>query len=137
MVRNWGDVREVLEDIERDRLEEKLKKLDDNLTIASQLPTTDPEAGAAHEAENRYYEHLLMLIEAGLVQGVKVRTKPAPPRWYYDIEYPRLTMEGHDLLAALRSKTVWAAVKEKAFSLSIPITIELIKTVLSSIAKGI
>lgn len=41
------------------------------------------------------------------------------------------------LLAALRSKTVWAAVKEKAFSLSIPITIELIKTVLSSIAKGI
>ena len=28
MVRNWGDVREVLEDIERDRLEEKLKKLD-------------------------------------------------------------------------------------------------------------
>lgn len=48
MVRNWGDVREVLEDIERDRLEEKLKKLDDNLTIASQLPTTDPEAVAAH-----------------------------------------------------------------------------------------
>lgn len=47
MVRNWGDVREVLEDIERDRLEEKLKKLDDNLTIASQLPTTDPEAVAA------------------------------------------------------------------------------------------
>lgn len=70
MARNWGDVREVLEDIERDRLEEKLKKLDDNLTIASQLPTTDPEAVAAHEAENRYYEHLLMLIEAGLVQGV-------------------------------------------------------------------
>lgn len=137
MVRNWGDVREVLEDIERDRLEEKLKKLDDNLTMASQLPTTDPEVVAAHEAENRYYEHLLMLIEAGLVQGVKVRTKPAPPPWYYDIEYPRLTMEGHDLLAALRSKTVWAAVKEKAFSLSIPITIELIKTVLSSIAKGI
>ena len=92
---------------------------------------------AAHEAENRYYEHLLMLIEAGLVQGVKVRTKPAPLPWYYDIEYPCLTMEGHDLLAALRSKTVWAAVKEKAFSLSIPITIELIKTVLSSIAKGI
>ncbi len=58
MVRNWGDVREVLEDIERDRLEEKLKKLDDNLTIASQLPTTDPEAVAAHEAENRYYDAL-------------------------------------------------------------------------------
>ena len=82
MVRIWGDVREVLEDIERDRLEEKLKKLDDNLTIASQLPTTDPEAVAAHEAENRYYEHLLMLIEAGLVQGVNVRTKPAPPQLY-------------------------------------------------------
>lgn len=104
MVRNWGDVREVLEDIERERLEEKLKKLDDNLSIASQLPSTDPEAVAAHEAENRYYEHLLLVIEAGLVQGVKVHTKPTPPPWYYDIEYPRLTMEGHDLLAALRSK---------------------------------
>ena len=37
MVRNWGDVREVLEDIERDRLEEKLKKkvLKSDYTISS------------------------------------------------------------------------------------------------------
>lgn len=135
MIRNWTVIREVLEDVEQGRLDEKLERLADDLERAKSV--SDDAETSAEKEQNRYFEHLLLSIEGGLVEGVDVKTMPAPPPWRFGTTYPRLTMQGHDMLDALRSKTVWARVVNKASEMSLPITLELIKAVMTSIIKGI
>lgn len=119
MKRNWSKLGEVLGDIEAERLEEKLKVLD--------------SAGDKQE-EDLYFGHLLLAVDANLVSGLTVDRSRGD--WYYGLEGCRLTMAGHDLLDAMRSKTVWNRVKEVAVKAAIPITVDLVKSVLSKSFEG-
>lgn len=115
MKRDWKTIKRVLEDVERDVLEERLTSVEG-------------------EDEAEYYGHLWLCIDAGLVVGVEVNTAPNGD-WRYSSDVPRLTMSGHDMLGAIRSKTVWTAVKEKAEQAMIPISVDLIKAVLLAISR--
>lgn len=116
MKRDWKRLQAVLEDVEADRLEARLDALD------------------AGEEEDLYFGHLLLALDAGCVKGVSVSRTGA--QWRYSSGDVRLTMAGHDLLDAVRSKTVWAAVKTAAVELKVPISMELIKAVALKLAGG-
>lgn len=133
MRRSWKTLRVVLEDVEEDRLEEKLESFDEEKNQERLASPGTPSK--IQEAEDLYYGHLLLALDAGLIEGVTVKT--ASPYWNYGATSPRLTMRGHDMLDAIRSDTVWGKVEKAASSLSIPITLDLIKTVLASVAKAI
>lgn len=112
MRRNWKTVQAVLEAVEQDKLECKLENLQ-------------------REDEDEFYGHLILCIEAGLVTGCTVEFNL---KWRYGSTMPRLTMAGHDTLDALRSKAVWAAIKQHADEAMIPITVTLIQSVLSRLS---
>lgn len=129
MKREWTKIREVLEDVEADRLDEKLSSLEEKSERLRAL-------GEESSEENIYYGHLLLAIEAGLVTGVEIDlcVTPTPP-WQYGTTVPRLTMEGHDVLDSMRSSAVCSRLKTIAVEQSLPITVELIKAVAASLVK--
>ena len=107
MVRDWEQLLHVLEDIERERVIDRLTSIDE-------------------ADEDLYCGHLL------LIEGLHVRCLE-DGSWGYDREaYPRLTFAGHDMLDALRSSKVWREVKRTASELMVPISMELIKHTLTS-----
>lgn len=110
MKRSWPKLAEVLEDIELDRFESKVATLD------------------AGEEEDLYFGHLRLAVGAGLVEGVGVEWKAKD--WVWSAEKPLLTMKGHDVLEAIRTKTVWTRIKEQSVEHAVPITVEFIKHVI-------
>lgn len=116
MRRDWQKIKEVLEDIERDRLEAKIQALQP-------------------ENEGVYFGHLLLVIDGGMAEGIHLKPR-THGQWLYGFEVPRLTFAGHDLLDSIRSNTVWNEVRRRSSELLIPVTTTLIKVVADSIAKG-
>lgn len=122
MKRNWDKLREVLQLVEDD-------KLVDTLLLMQSCGDEKEEA--------IFMGHLLLAIEGGLVAGIKVDFNPKLNEWDWGDKAPRLTLQGHDMLDSMRSRTLWALVKKKAVDLAVPISIELIKSVMKDIlAKG-
>lgn len=115
MVRDWKRIRNVLEDIEGDRLAKRL----------TALPKGDEET-------ERYLGHLWLLIDQGFVEGVS-RSTSMDGEWLYGLTKPRLTFSGHNLLDAIRSETIWNEVKRQAQQLMVPVSLELIKSVVAKV----
>lgn len=124
MIRDWDTIRNILEKIEDETLFEFLKEVETEVRFKK----TDKRF--------RYelIEHLRLLAEAGYIQGVKVHSA-TPEKVEYSISTPSMTMEGYDLLEVLRSKTVWASVKDRLKAAGIGITAEAVKIALQSALK--
>ncbi len=124
MVRDWDTIRNILEKIEDETLFDFLKEVETEVRFK--------------KTDNRFryelIEHLRLLTEAGYIQGVKVHSA-TPEKVEYSISTPSMTMEGYDLLEVLRSKTVWASVKDRLKAAGIGITAEAIKIALQSALK--
>ena len=119
MKRNWSKLSEVLGDVEADRIEERLRVLD---------------SSGDKQEEDLYFGHLLLALDANLVSGLAVDRSRG--EWFYGLNECRLTMAGHDFLDAMRSKAVWNRVKEIAVQSAIPITVDLVKSVLAKSFQG-
>ena len=76
-----------------------------------------PDVG---QDEDEFFGHLLLCVDAGLVD---------------ELAMPRLTMAGHDVLDAIRSKTVWTEIKRQADKAMVPITVTLIQSVLARLSS--
>lgn len=124
MVRDWDTIRNILEKIEDETLFDFLKEVETDVRFKKT------------EKRFRYelIEHLRLLVEAGYIQGVKVHSA-TPEKVEYSISTPSMTMEGYDLLEVLRSKTVWASVKDRLKAAGIGITAEAVKIALQSALK--
>lgn len=96
-------------------------------TIQSVLEATERDeleeklATLRQEDEAEFFGHLLLCVDAGLVD---------------ELAKPRLTMAGHDVLAAIRSKTVWTEIKRQADKAMVPITVMLIQSVLARLSSA-
>lgn len=117
MRRNWDTIREILT-----RLEEK-KETKGVLTLSDFPP----------EQAGEISYHVELLIEAGLVYG-KVSKEFGPSIHRFNIV--RLTWEGHELLDAIRSDTVWEKTKKAFSSQGISMTFDLVKQVAVDIASA-
>lgn len=120
MKRNWDKLREVLQCVEEDKLEQTLEV---------------NESCGDEKEEALFLGHLLLAIEGGLVSGVTLEHNPKVNEWTWGCDFPRLTLEGHDMLDGIRSKTVWNLVKRKAIEISIPITLQLIKKAMAEVIE--
>ena len=99
MKRNWKTLRAVLEAVEDDRIDAAVSEAEEKDRLAE-------SAGEKSRHEDEFFGHMLLAVDAGLVEGFEVVTVP-PSEWGYRAGYVRLTMSGHDLLDSLRSEKVF------------------------------
>lgn len=117
MKRNWDTIREILVRIEEMAPDESPLQLD---------AFQDDRA-----AEISY--HMELLLEAGLVKGRMIRLlDPGPANFFAS----RLTWQGHEWLAAVRSDTVWQKAKKSFVSSGMAMTFDLVKSVAGDIAAA-
>lgn len=116
MKRNWDIIRDILI-----RLEEKSAEVH-----ALRLSDFPPE----RRAEISY--HIELLIEAGLIHGQMSKTIGPEVDDFIAI---RLTWEGHELLDAIKSDTVWNKTKDTFISKGISMTFDLVKSMATKIAS--
>lgn len=117
MKRNWDTIREILI-----RLEEKSPE--EHSLRCSSFPEEK-------RAEISY--HIELLHEAGLIHGcISKEIMRAGPR---DFSAIRLTWEGHELLDAIKSDTIWNKTKESFLSKGVSMTFELVKSVAINLAS--
>lgn len=123
MKRSWDIIRELLEKFENETISDFLEKVCE----APDETLDEIKQKKREEYRDLVFGHLLLLQDSELVTGIEAVDPRPAGKWFYKLKSPRLTMAGHDTLGALRSKTVWDAIKQKAEAASIPITLELIK----------
>lgn len=134
MKRNWTVIRELLEHFEDDDISEYLSSQGKFTYISTESAEENERLRKIQlEQADITFGHLLLLMDSTLVEGIKY-ARQSVNGWTYGLENPRLTMKGHDTLDAIRSDTVWNEVKKRAKEAAVPITQELILTVLKSIA---
>ncbi|WP_251569498.1 DUF2513 domain-containing protein [Parasutterella muris] len=96
----------------------------DNSAYLLENPQTFVE-GSLSEADDIICGHILLALDAQLIGGIEVRKLNGS--WRRTETFPRLTMQGHDFLASLRSKTIMSEATKIAKELCIPISVELLK----------
>jgi hypothetical protein len=79
-------------------------------------------------------EHCALLIDAGLVEGQI--SQPLGHDGRRLVVVTRLTNNGHDFLADIRSNTVWEKTKAKAKSAGVSLSIEALKSLATAVAKA-
>lgn len=120
MVRNWDLIRIILEKIEQDSfndfiLDKEYEKLDFLISLSEE------------EKRKIIFGHLEILIGAGILKHIEVMRNDEGDFVFWDFRGAYVTMEGHDLLDALRNKTVWKKVKELSKRSGISLSWEFIK----------
>ena len=80
--------------------------------------------------------HEALVIEAGLATGSPMYGGSIPEIPVVVI-LTSLTWAGHELLDAIRNDTVWAKTKQTFASKGLDMTLDLVKSVASSIAAGL
>lgn len=85
---------------------------------------------------NTYTGHIELLIDAGVIKRATVRRDPLTNKVnVLSLNGAMITMEGHDLLDALRDATLWRRIKAKAKENGLAITWEFIKAALPIVIK--
>lgn len=82
------------------------------------------------------HEHLLQLLERHLVEGVKVE-RYADNKPYVVFANPRLTSDGHDLLAAMRSETVWKRVLDAVGRTGMGLTLAAVQAAIPTVVQSL
>lgn len=149
MKRNWETLQDVLESAESETLEDRmdeLAKLDDKINaeresrLASTLGAGKArrcEAEKPSRLERDFIGHLWLAADAGLINGVEIARINAFDGGYRvgitkDV---RLTMQGHDVLDGLRNEKISEMIKETTKAAAVPLTVDMVKAVLSYAAK--
>jgi hypothetical protein len=116
MKRDWDTIREILLCLEEKGPEEHSLRL------------SNFQEGRSSE----FSYHVELLIEAGLIRGemVKAMGQKVP-----DFIITRLTWEGHELLDAIKSDTIWNKTKESFISKGLSMSFELVKSMAIKIAS--
>lgn len=134
MKRDWDLIRQQLTDIEEE--EDLFKNLPKEPKWTDQTEAQYMEQYKSYnQVTNRTLGHLELLINAGYVEGITI-VRSADGEMHYGTHSPRLTMEGHELLDTMRSRSVWEKVKTKAKAEGLELTFDAIKQLSSWAIKG-
>ena len=71
--------------------------------------------------------HVEILIDAGIIKNACVKRNPDGEFEFWDFRGAFVTMQGHDLLDAMRNKELWQRVKSKSLHTGISLSWEFIK----------
>ena len=109
MKRNWSVIRSVLEQVEADTIERYIRDRE---------YLNDPECAS----KEVFLGHVKILIDAGILQYCSVKRGVSCKFESYDFRGIFMSMDGYDLLGALRSEIVWNKIAQKAEKCGVPIS---------------
>ena len=121
MKRRWDVIRNILEHIEKEDLYDTLK---DDL-YSTEVSVTEDE----------YVGHIEILNKAGIIKNCHVDRDINGKIILFSVNGAFITMQGHDLLDALRDKAVWNLIKQKATSAGVSLSWEFIKAAIPLVIK--
>jgi hypothetical protein len=122
MVRNWQTIRRILEVVESGNLQDY----------------ADNGGYSADEIdEGDFYGHVEILCDAGILKGCEIHRSAAGRIVSARLAGAFISMSGHDLLDALRDKTVWTAMLAKAKTLGVAVSWEFIKAALPVVLRDL
>lgn len=134
MKRDWELIRQQLTDIEEDK--SPLARLPkEPIKIDQSEDEYQSELNDYNQRKNRVTGHLQLLLQAGYIEGF-VFVEYLDGKVDCIANSPYLTMQGHDLLDTIRSKTVWDKVKKTAKSKGIELTFDVVKQLSSTVIKS-
>lgn len=119
MKRDWKIIRLILEQAEKENLVEFSRQ------------GNFPEG----IDENKFLAHVELLADAGILRNVDVTRNVNSGIVCCEMNCVFITMEGHDLLDALRDTNVWTRIKEKALRAGVSISWEFIKAAIPAVMK--
>lgn len=85
--------------------------------------------------EGDFIGHLEILNGAGILRGCTVQRDVRGQYCFCDVSHAFITMQGHDLLDAIRNQTVWGRIKTKAERSGAPLSWEFIKAAIPEVMK--
>lgn len=123
MKRNWDVIENILSHIEAEDIADYVKK---------EMYIVDLDV-----CEKEYFGHIEILAEAGLIKRCDIiRSESGKIKAYY-FNGPFITMQGHDLLDAMRDKTVWNRIKSKSIKAGVTLSWEFIKAAIPAVMREI
>lgn len=132
MKRNWETLKKVLEAAEEDRLAERMDEL---AAKDEDLNKLAPGFNKSN-LEGEFIGHLWLACDADLILGVDVKHIGYGGEYHVAVtKDARLTMQGHDVLDGLRSQKICDMIHKTMSEASIPLTVDLVKAVISYGAK--
>jgi hypothetical protein len=103
------------------------------LELEKEPPDSDGlDVNDVHSGDRAMQEHAVLIVEAGLANGVVVRTLDGQVA----VVLERLTWAGHDFMAATRDATVWAKAKRLMVERGGGLTFDLLLAWLKQEAAG-
>ena len=121
MKRDWNVIEEILLHIEEGDIEKYVKK-ESFLT----------DLGID---EDTFFGHVELLIDAKIIKNCSVSRGISGRFQSYCFNGVFITMEGHDLLDAMRNKPFWTKIKAKATSSGLGLSWEFIKAAIPVVIK--
>lgn len=122
MKRDWNVIKEILIQIEANNLSDYIK---------------NKEYVAIVENPNDFLGHVEILLDANVIKNAKISRQSDGKIVFWDLRGVYITMQGHDLLDALRDQNVWNRVVKKSLSASVSLSWEFIKQAIPFAIKEI
>lgn len=113
MKRRWDIIKDILEHIEAGDLYDTLK----DRRHLQNLDVT----------EDDYVGHIEIMEDAGIIRNCEVDRNINGEIVRYSVLGVFITMQGHDLLDAMRDQSLWSQIKKKSFQTGISLSWEFIK----------
>jgi hypothetical protein len=100
------------------------------------LESSQQNAAFAGYNDDTVKYHQALVIEAGLAVGSSLKSGTGNREVPTAVMLTKLTWAGHEFLDTVRNDTVWAKTKQTFASKGLDMTLDLVKSVASSIAEG-
>lgn len=136
MKRDWNLWRLLLAHVEAETLARYLSEMTEYRQFAEGQFFPEHVKGETEKLKRIVFEHLKLLIEAGLIAGVTV-DYGIDGKYSYGLHNPRLTNAGHDFLQAMRSDTLWNKVKSAAKEKGLELSISTVKALIPYALKAV
>lgn len=113
MKRDWNLLRAIMESIEQDNFSEFLERRGYSMDTTNFTYMESEEYSEKHQKElEQIIGHIELLLDANLIRGIEIQKYQLVDEISGFFTFrPRLTMEGFDLLDAMRNKELWTKLK--------------------------
>lgn len=121
MKRDWNIIENILSHFETEDISEYVSKMG----FVSDLKVS----------EDVYIGHIEMLSDAGIIKHCVIVRDSTGQFTQYSVSGAFISMQGHDLLDAIRNKKMWTQIKAKAVRSGLSLSWEFIKAAIPIVIK--
>ena len=109
---DWSLIRTILAHVEAETIKEFLQDMD-SLSIWGEGKSPWERLDEKQKTLKSVLGHFEILLDAGILKNGQVTRRPDGSFEFWDFQGVYISMSGHDLLDALRDKTIWEKIKRK------------------------